>query len=168
MKSIALALLAGGLLSAPAGAVVKQVPVVRITVETEVAAPPSAVWRWLTQGKNLVTWCPIWKSPANARINLTKVGDVLDFTDESGSGGRSVVTFLAEPRELRVAHEPNDGSYICQGRIVLAAAGKGTHVTYTDQYTDESSATDRDATAGKMTAEMQLTLDLLRKNVETR
>jgi uncharacterized protein YndB with AHSA1/START domain len=168
MKSMTAGLVAALLLAAPAGAGMKQLPMVRLVAESEVAAPPAAVWNWLTQGKNLVTWCPAWKSPANARVNLAKVGDVLDFTDSWGNGGRSVVTFLEAPRELRVAHEPNDGSYVCQARISLAAGGAGTRVTWTEQYTDESSEADRAATAAKTADEMTRTLAALKQGVEAR
>jgi uncharacterized protein YndB with AHSA1/START domain len=160
------------LLSAPlalAGAPeIVTVPVVRITVEAEVASPPEAVWKQLTMGRNLVTWCPVWKSDANAEVTLARVGDALDFTDTWGNGGRSVVTFIAAGKELRVAHEPNDGSYLCQARITLAPAGKGTRVAYTEQYTDTSPEADRKATAEKMSAEMQNTLAALRRNAETK
>ena len=153
---------------APAGAEWKQVPVVRLTSEVDVKAPPSAIWAQMTMGKNLVTWCPVWKSPANARISLTKVGDVLDFTDEWGNGGRSVVTYLARNKEIRIAHEPANGSYMCQAKLSLEPRGAMTHVTYVEQYTDESKAEDLQATAGKMEAEMGASLAALKKAVEVK
>jgi uncharacterized protein YndB with AHSA1/START domain len=144
----------------------KTIPVVQLSAEAVVAAPPAAVWKQLTEGKNLVTWCPVWKAPSNAKVMLTKVGDVLDFTDQWGNGGRSVVTFLAPNKELRVAHEPNDGSYLCQARILLEASGAGTKVTYVESYTDESAEADRKATAEKMTADMAATLAALKAGAE--
>src|SRR5437867_3066541 len=60
---------------------VKQVPVARLHAMMEIATPPAAVWAQLTTGRNLVTWCPVWKNAKNARVNIVKVGDVLDFTD---------------------------------------------------------------------------------------
>ena len=104
----------------------QQIPVVRLVSEAQIAAPPAAVWASMTTGKNLVTWCPVWKSPSNARIAITKVGDVLDFTDEYGNGGRSVVTYLEKNKELRVSHEPSNGSYLCQAKLILMAQGGGT------------------------------------------
>jgi hypothetical protein len=144
----------------------KQVPVVRLEAHAEISAPPAAVWKHMTTGKNLVTWCPVWKSPSNAKINISKVGDVLDFTDQWGGGGRSIVTYLDLDKEIRVAHEPTDGSYLCQSRLVLAPAGSGTRVAYMEQYTDESSAEDLKATAAKVEEEMKETLAALKKLVE--
>jgi uncharacterized protein YndB with AHSA1/START domain len=170
-RSIAVALLASAALVAPAypaRAEYKQVPVVRHVAQTEVAASPAAVWAQLTQGKNLVTWCPIWKGAANAKASLAKVGDVLDFTDEYGHGGRSVVTYLVRDKELRVAHEPNDGSYLCQAKITLTPKGKSTLVEYVEQYTDESSPADLDATAKKMEGEMATSMAALKKSAERR
>lgn len=114
----------------------------------------------------MVTWCPVWKSPANATIHLTKVGDALDFTDQWGNGGRSIVTYLARNKELRVAHEPNDGSYMCQAKITLTASGAGTAVHYMEQYTDESAAKDFEATAQKMQATMAAMLAALKQGAE--
>jgi len=145
---------------------VATVPVVRLTLEAEIAAPPETVWKHLTTGKNLVTWCPVWKSETNASVVLTKVGDSLDFTDAWGNGGRSVVTFLAAGKELRVTHEPNDGSYLCASRVTIAAAGKGTRLTWVEQYTDESAEADRNATAAKMTEDMQASIEALKQGVE--
>ncbi len=150
----------------PGFAETKQVPVARIHAQIEIGAPPAAVWTYVTTGKNMVTWCPVWKSPANATIHLTKVGDALDFTDQWGNGGRSIVTYVARDKELRVAHEPNDGSYMCQAKITLTASGAGTAVNYTEQYTDESAAKDFEATAQKMQATMAQMLAALKKGAE--
>ena len=168
VSATVLALAALAVAAVPARADYKQVPVVRHTAQTEIAAPPAAVWAQLTQGKNLVTWCPIWKNAANAKVSLAKVGDVLDFTDEYGHGGRSVVTYLVRAKEIRVAHEPNDGSYLCQAKITLTPKGTSTMVQYVEQYTDESSPTDLDATAKKMEAEMATSLATLKKSAEHR
>jgi len=149
-----------------AGADVATLPVVKLHAETDVAAPPAAVWAKITTGNSLVTWCPYWKAEGNMKVNLTKVGDVLDFTDAWGNNGRSIVTFLTKDKELRVAHEPNDGSYMCQSKITLAANDKGTTVQYWEMYTDESEAKDRDATAAKMQTEMANTLAMLKKAAE--
>src|SRR3989442_7330040 len=128
--------------SAAVRADTKQVPVVRLHAETEVAAPPAAVWTYMTTGKNMVTMCPVWKSAKNAAVKVSKVGDVLDYTDEWGNNGRSVVTYMVKNKELRVAHEPNKGDYICQAKLVLTPTPNGTLVHYWEQYTDESSPTD--------------------------
>ena len=154
------------LLPLAAVATTRTVPAVRISEEVDVSAPPAKVWKSLTEGRNLVTWCPLWKSDANRAANLAKVGDTLVFSDTMGGGGTSIVTYLQPARELRVAHEPADGSYLCRSKVVLTPAKGGTHVAWQEEYTDESSDTDRDATAAKVTGDMQAFLQELRKNAE--
>jgi uncharacterized protein YndB with AHSA1/START domain len=156
------------ILSVPAVAAAKpqEVPTVRLSAEAQIAAPPATVWTHLTTGKSLVTWCPVWKSEANSAIQLTKVGDVLEFTDEWGNGGRSIVTFLAKDKELRVAHEPTNGSYMCQAKLVLEPKAGGTLVRYIESYTDESAPADRMATATKTAAGMAATLNSLKAQAE--
>ena len=163
---LALAWAACAAIAATAVAEMKQIPVVRLHHEIEVAAPAAAVWAHMTQGKNLVTWCPQWKAPSNTRVNITKVGDVLDYSDEWGNNGRSIVTYLTKGKELRVAHEPNKGDYMCQAKLVLTPTATGTMVHYWEQYTDESVPKDLEATAQKMEAEIQNTLATLKKTVE--
>lgn len=153
--------------SGSARAETRSVPMMRVNAETEVAAPPASVWQVLTSGKNLATWCPVWKSPRNSTVSVTKVGDVLDFTDQWGHGGRSIVTFFAKDRELRVAHEPNDGSYVCQARLTITPSAKGSKVSWLEQYTDESAAKDAQATAVKMQAEVDAGLAAVKKLAES-
>jgi hypothetical protein len=160
------ALVAIPLAPAPACSAPAQVPTVRLEARQEVAAAPAAIWQWATTGHNLITWCPRWKSANNARVNLTRVGDVLDYTDEWGHGGRSIVTYYAAGRELRVAHEPDDGSYLCQARLLLEPRGSSTVVRYIEQYTDSSKPADLAATAGKVEADMKSTLLALKRGVE--
>ena len=160
--------LASTMLAGDVRAEVRQVSAARLHAMAEIAAPPVVIWTHLTRGRNLVTWCPVWKNPTNARKSIMKVGDALDFTDEYGKGGRSVVTYLVRDKELRVAHEPTDGSYMCQAKIVLEPTAKGTLVHYYEQYTDESAQKDFDATAQKMQTEMDGTLQALKKSVEKR
>lgn len=155
-------------LAAPLSAKSELVTVVRLSDGVEVAAPPATVWKAITTGKSLVNWCPDWKSDANAKVNLTKVGDTLDYTDGWGNGGHSVVTYIDPDHEIRVADEPSNGSYMCQTRIILEPAAGGTAVTYVQQYTDESSKEDREATITKMEDGMAKTLDALKKVAETK
>jgi hypothetical protein len=167
MKRISLVLFVAVAGASIAGAAeMKQIPVVSLHTETDVAAPPAAVWAFMTSGKNLVTWCPQWKSDKNAARTLSQVGDVLDYTDDWGNNGRSIVTYLVKAKELRVAHEPNDGSYLCQAKLVLTPTEQGTRVHYWEQYTDESEPKDLKATADKVSSEMEATLAALRKGVE--
>jgi uncharacterized protein YndB with AHSA1/START domain len=155
-------------LTASASAEVREGTIVRLDATAEIGAPPADVWRVMTTGKNLVTWCPMWKSSTNEHVVITKVGDVLDFTDEWGNGGRSVVTYCDPGKELRIAHEPSDGSYVCQARLVLASAPAGTVVTYVEQYTDDGDAEARASVARTTHASMEETLEALRGAVERR
>src|SRR5437016_10188211 len=98
---IAFATLAAGYRVAPAAVEVQQIPVVRLHAVSEVAAPPAAVWAFMTRGRNFVTWCPEWKSARNAAIRLARVGDSVDYADAWGNNGRSVVTYLSPNREDR-------------------------------------------------------------------
>jgi uncharacterized protein YndB with AHSA1/START domain len=163
---LAFAALATAAWCAVASAKHVQVPVVRFNAEIEVSAPPSAVWSYMTTGKNLATWCPMWKSAGNARSGLNKVGDVLDFTDPWGNGGRSIVTYSVKDKEMRIAHEPTKGDYMCQAKFILTPTGSSTRVEYWEQYTDESKPEDMEATAKKMEADMQETLAALKRGVE--
>jgi polyketide cyclase/dehydrase/lipid transport protein len=160
--------LASIVLSSPASAEMKQVPTVRLHAQAMVNAPAGALWARMTRGKNLATWCPMWKSPKNATAVLAKVGDVLDYSDAWGNGGRSVVTYIVRDKEIRVAHEPTNGSYMCQAKLVLTPEGRGTLVHYWEQYTDESGPKDLEATAAKMQSEMDRTLADLKRAVEKR
>jgi len=163
---LALVLLVGVALNAGATVKMEQVSVVRLVADTEVAAPSEKVWAYMTTGKNLVTWCPYWKSAKNAEVKITKVGDVLDFKDTWDNGGQSIVTYLDRNKEIRLAHEPTNGSYICQAKLILIPAGAKTKIQYTEQYTDESSIDDLTSNAFKMQKEMEKTLAELKKGVE--
>lgn len=143
-----LVLLAPSLFPA-ANAAADELTAVRYSITQEIKAPPAKVWTHLTSGKSFVAWCPQWKKDANKTATLAKVGDSVDFMDEYGNGGRSVVTYIVKDKEIRVAHEPANGSYICQAKILVAPSGAGTKVTLVEQYTDESKPEDRKATAAK-------------------
>lgn len=145
----------------------EEITAVRYQVAKEIKAPPAKVWMHLTSGKSLVAWCPMWKKDTNQSATLGKVGDSIDFTDEYGNGGRSVVTFIAKEKEVRVAHEPANGSYICQARIMIEPTAAGTRVTLVEQYTDGSKPEDRKATAAKSQAAMEAALSSLAKLCES-
>lgn len=143
-----------------------EVSMVRLTDEVEISAAPAEVWAQMTSGASLIAWCPYWRSEANAKVKIEKVGDVLEYQDEWGNTGRTVITFIEKGKELRMAHEPADGSYVCHARLILKAAGDKTTVSYVEQYTDESKPADANATAAKMGEQMKATLQALKKAVE--
>jgi len=150
----------------PAVAQTDEVPMVKLKVSVQINATPSAVWTQMTTGKDLVAWCPYWKSDKNSKVMISKVGDTLDFTDDWGNGGQSIITYLAANKEMRIAHEPTDGSYVCQSKLLLEPAGGGTLVTYIEQYTDASDPEDKIATSVEMEKSMNATLAALKKNAE--
>jgi hypothetical protein len=137
----------------------KRITLVRLESHVEIAAGSPQVWAHLTRGADLATCWPVWSAPENAGRVLAAPGDRLAFTDEWGNGGLSIVTFVAEGKELRIADEPDDGSYICQTRFLLEAAGANrTILTWVESYSDESPAEDQAATAAKVRAGMEKTL----------
>jgi hypothetical protein len=55
---------------------------------------------------------------------------------------------------------------MCQAKLVLTPAAKGTTVHFWEQYTDESVAKDLEATAQKMDVEILGALTALKKGIE--
>jgi uncharacterized protein YndB with AHSA1/START domain len=163
---VTLLALAAGLAPA-AHAAADELVAVRYTISKEINAPPAKVWSHVTSGKSFAVWCPQWKKDANRTATLAKVGDSVDFMDEYGNGGRSIVTYIVKEKELRVAHEPANGSYMCQARILLAPSGTGTKVTLVEQYTDGSKPEDRQATAAKAEAGSEKSLTELARLCES-
>lgn len=127
----------------------KKAALVVIPARFEIAAPPTRVWQVLTtaQGFSTLTGCDIFT--ADRARSFARVGDHMSarvWTDT----GRLVVTHIAPGRELRVAWEPGNASYLCAKRIVMHPRGKGTEVEYLDRYSDDQP--NADATAAKVTA----------------
>jgi uncharacterized protein YndB with AHSA1/START domain len=164
--TLALAVAVLCVVSSHAVADMSEIAMVKLKADTQVKASPEQVWKQMTTGKSLVTWCPYWKSEKNSSVMISKVGDVLDFQDDWGNGGRSIITFVEKNKEIRIAHEPMDGSYVCHSTLMLEPAGEGTHVTYIEQYTDESGMDDKKATSAKMQAAMKEALAALKANAE--
>ncbi len=165
-QMVAAIALGGAFVAIAAVAAPVRVTTMRVSAETTIAAPPEAVWNSVTRGESLITWCPAWKSDANRSARIQKVGDVLEFMDAWGNGGRSVVTYLDAAKELRVAHEPNDGSYLCQAKLTLTPDAKGTKVVLLEQYTEEQDAAAADANAKKVEAGLNEMLAALRASVQ--
>ncbi len=102
----------------------------------EIKASPAQVWAALTDADKAQSWCPYWKT-AKATQPLTAVGRTIEYMDSWGNGGKSVVIYAEQAKELRVAHVPNDGSYVCQVKFILEPKGNTTVVSVTDQYSDK-------------------------------
>jgi hypothetical protein len=168
LSSALCGLLACAALAGPARAEVHRVATTGIHSQIRIDAGAAAIWRYATQGSHFASWMPAWKQPRNARINLVRVGDWLDSVDDWNNKGRSVVTYLSRDRELRLANDPLDGSFMCQTKLVLNPDGAGTMVQLSEQYTDESSAADAGATAAKVQAGLDRSLRSLKAAVEKR
>ena len=154
------------LLAGLAAADMRQVPMVVIHSEAQIAAKPLKVWAYMASGKNFAAWFQGWRAQRNLKVNITRAGDVMDYADPWGNGGRSVVTYAVQGRELRVAHDPLKGGYVSQGRFLLTAASGGTHVDFWNQYSDTSAAAALDSMAQKIQADADSIMARLKFGVE--
>lgn len=135
-RSFLVLLLLGLVPAAFAGDISKEA-LVTIDVASHMNASPDRVWSVITDPATAVSWCPLWKDSDGDKQSLDTVGHTIHYADEYGNTGMSVVVFADEGKELRIAHVPDNGSYLCQTTIKLAAMGDGTHVTVQEQYSDQ-------------------------------
>jgi uncharacterized protein YndB with AHSA1/START domain len=103
--------------------------------EMEIDASQSKVWSALTDAETAQSWCPYWQESRSSEP-MNAVGQSMAYKDSWGNGGKSVVIYAEEAKELRIAHVPNDGSYVCQVKFTLEGNGSGTMVSVTEQYSD--------------------------------
>lgn len=144
---VALVLAAGSTTAAPDEGISKMA-LVRIEAAARIEAPASRVWSVLTGPETAPSWCPLWSDPPLTPGPLDEVGRSIRFRDEFGNEGLSVVVFAAAPKELRIAHVPDNGSYLCQTTIALTAQGRTTSLAVTEQYSDQLDVpVDRDTAA---------------------
>jgi uncharacterized protein YndB with AHSA1/START domain len=157
-----------GLAAPPAGAQSMQVSKMALVTfdgEAQIQASPQAVWTALTDVKSAQSWCPMWKDAKNPKP-LTSVGAAVAFTDDYGNSGKSVVLFADPAKELRLAHVPDNGSYVCQTRITLTPDGTGTRVHLTEQYSDALDVPVDKDTAAKTKTELEASLVALKTLAE--
>jgi len=114
---------------------VSKMALMAFTGTMEVKAPPAHVWAALTDGAKGQSWYPGWKGATGVK-SLAVMGASIAYKDEWGNPGKSVVLYAMKDKELRLAHVPDDGSYVCQVKFKLEPKGAGTMVTATDQYSD--------------------------------
>jgi len=162
------ALLCCAAFTGAARAEMKQIQTARLHSQLHVDAAAAPIWAYATRGSNFEEWMPLWNRPRNARINLVKVGDWLQFIDEWNNKGRSVVTYIERNKELRLANDPEDGSFMCQVKLTLDPDAQGTMVHLYEQYTDESPSGEFNATARKVQAGMDRSLRSLKMEMEGR
>ena len=127
MCAIALAIAGTAAGAGPAPAQ-ELITLVRLESRVEIAAPSAKIWARLVRGADLAACWPVWSASENAERTLAAAGDRLDFTDEWGNRGISVVTFFAPGEQLRTANDPADGSYVCRTSFVLEPGGSGRTV----------------------------------------
>lgn len=130
-----------------------------------IQASPAAVWSVLTSAEKAHSWCPVWKAGKMAKP-LTTVGTTIDYADEYGNTGKSVVLYVDPEKELRVANVPNNGSFVCQTSVQLTPQGNGTLLQVTEQYSDAMDAPVDTDTAAKTKTEMDGYLKSLKNLVE--
>ena len=111
---------------------------VRLEAKLELEAAPAKVWDALTRSKGFAAATGFQIADSDHR--LAKTGDALPASVWSDKGNL-VCTFAADAKELRVAFEPDNGSYLCQKRITLEPSGAGTRLVLLDRYTDEQTET---------------------------
>ena len=127
----------------------------------EIKAPPAAVWATLTTWDGFGTLTGF--KPAGSQKSFSKIGDstAAQVWDDKGT---LVVTGLVPQKELRVAWEPENASYLCAKRVVLTSSAGGTSLEYWDRYTDEQPTADE--TARKVAADTVQHVAAFRKMVE--
>ncbi len=134
------------------------------TMETK--ASPAQVWAAFTEPAKAKLWYPGWKS-AKETTALAAVGHSFSFVDEWANAGKSVVLFVDKNKELRVAHMPNDGSYVCQVKFKVEPKGTGAVVTIVDQYSDDFNVPLDKDTAAKVKDGMTKYMAALKAAVES-
>lgn len=164
---LSLLCIAGSFAVARAGDVqVSKMALMTFDGNVRIAASADKVWHELTDADKAMSWCPLWKNAEHAE-SLTKLGASIDFLDEWENPGRSVVIYVDPGKELRLAHVPNDGSYVCQLKVVLTPDGDATNVHATEQYSDALDAPVDKDTAAQMQTEMGKYLKELKNLAES-
>jgi uncharacterized protein YndB with AHSA1/START domain len=124
---------------------VSKMALMNVDGSIDIAASPAKVWAALTDADKVQSWCPIWTQPPTGGKSLATVGNTVMFKDEYGNTGKSVVLYVDAMKELRIAHVPDNGSYVCQAKFILEGKGNATTVTVKEQYSDDMNVpVDRD------------------------
>jgi hypothetical protein len=127
----------------------KKAVLIAIPARFEVAAPPTRVWSVLTSAEGFSALTGFEIATAERSRTFARVGDHVNAKVWSDTG-RLVVTHIAAGRELRVAWEPGNASYVCAKRIILHPKGKISEIDYLDRYSDDQP--NADATAARVAA----------------
>lgn len=127
----------------------------------ELKAAPADVWKVVTTGEGFGALTGF--KPTGGPKSFSKVGDSVtaQVWDDTGT---LVVTVLVPQKELRVAWEPDNASYLCAKRILVKPSAAGTTLEYWDRYTDDQPNADQ--TAKKVVADTAQHVAAFRKMVE--
>lgn len=137
-------LAAAGVVAATEIMPVRKSTLVTISTRVEVKASPAKVWKTLCSVEGFCAITGFKPVPGQKLRSFARVGDALSagiWTDT----GRLIVTYLSPDRELRVAFEPENASYLCSSRVILKPSGDGTSVEFTDRYSDDQATVDQTA-----------------------
>ncbi len=142
---------------------VRKSALVVIPSRLEVKAPPARVWAALTSVKGFCALTGFTPDAASKGHAFARLGDHARAGIWSDRG-TLVVTGWVPMKELRVAWEPENASYVCEKRILLAKTAAGTSLDILDRYSDDQPKVDE--TAKKSAEETGRALEAFRVLVE--
>jgi len=114
--------------------VIKRVSAQEFTHTLLVNAPPQRVWSTLTDPAQLMK---VFRWELRSPGTLQDVGDWVTAKIEADRGVL-IVSNVKQENELRLAWEPDNGSFICQLRFLLQPEGRGTRLTYMMRYSESA------------------------------
>jgi len=123
---------------------VRRAALVFIPSRMEIQAPPARVWSVVCSTRGFEALTGFATGPGAAKRVLSRLGDSMPASIWSDKG-RLVVTGFAPQKELRVAWEPENASYLCSTRIVLTRSAGGTTLEMWDRYSDDQPNVDETA-----------------------
>ena len=103
--------------------------------EVVVNAPPEKVWSVLTNLEQFCGFMDFQFLSGNRQVAV--IGDSARMK-VWGDQCTYLVTYAEAGRELRLALEPDNASYICQKRWVLSPEGETTRVRLIDRYSESA------------------------------
>lgn len=137
---------------------------VKVQGQILIKANTATVWAALTTTEGLGKVTGLKNLPAGGKI--TKTGDAFPGTAWTDAG-QVTCTFFGKETEMRTAFEPTAATYLCQYRLMVQRdASGGTMLTVLDRYTDDSAATQVDATATIVANQLATQLEAFRVSVE--
>ncbi len=103
---------------------------VALSCSVVVYTTPEALWEVISTVRTFSLWYPHWRREADMLRVLGAVGDTVAFHGDGAPVGRSVVTWLDRPREIRIVHELAGGRVAGHLRMTLKAIAGGVGFVY--------------------------------------